>query len=97
VDDRLLDEIEARAGRTSPGPWEAFIFSDRNPHDQDFIRIGGLDDSQPDMYVQHWIGGERVLVPFDDIEFIASARQDIPALVAEVRRLRDALRSGEGQ
>jgi hypothetical protein len=48
------------------------------------------------MYVSHDRGGVDVLVPWQDIEFIAHARQDVPALVSEVRRLRAAAqRSGD--
>ena len=88
--DADLDVIENRAAAASAAPWEPFIFSDRNPNDEDFIRIGGLDDSQPDMYVVHDLGAAKVPVPWQDIEFIAHARQDVPALVSEIRRLRDA-------
>ena len=94
--DADLDAIERRAAAASAAPWEPFIFSDRNLNDGDFIRIGALDDSQPDMYVSHDRGGVDVLVPWQDIEIIAHARQDVPALVSEVRRLRAAAqRSGD--
>ncbi len=85
-----LDAIENRAAAATAAPWEPFIFSDRNPNDEDFIRIGGLDDSQPDMYVHHYLGATQVPVPWQDIEFIAHSRQDVPALISEVRRLRAA-------
>ena len=90
--DADLDAIENRAAAATAAPWEPFVFSDRNPNDEDFIRIGGLEDSQPDMYVHHWLGAAQVLVPWQDIEFIAHARQDVPALVSEIRRLRAAAR-----
>jgi hypothetical protein len=90
-----LDAIENRAAAASAGPWEPMIFSDRNPNDEDFIRVGGLDDSRPDMYVHHWLDAAQVLVPWQDIEFIAHARQDIPALVSEIRHLRAAAQRAE--
>lgn len=62
-----------------------------NPNDQDFIRIGGFDDSEPDMYVQYWIGATEVPVPAADLDFVTNAREDVPALVTEVRRLRALL------
>jgi hypothetical protein len=93
--DAELDAIENRATAASTAPWEPLIFSDRNPNDVDCIRIGGLDDSQPDMYVQHWLGGSQVLVPWQDLEFIAHSRQDFPALVLEIRRLRTVAQSGD--
>lgn len=73
-----LDAIEARASAASPGPW------------QRGNRIGGpateLDDAQvygPEMTIYDE-GGHG----WEDAEFIAHARTDVPALVAEVRRLR---------
>lgn len=46
-----LEVIIARAEAASPGPWEAVVFP--NPNDDDFIRVRGLDDDQPDLYLQH--------------------------------------------
>ncbi len=86
LNDAELEQIEERARRASPSPWEAFVFP--NPNDQDFIRIGGLDDAQPDMYIEQYIGATKLAVPASDFDFIAHARQDVPALVAEIRRLK---------
>ena len=94
MQDEELNEIEQRISRVRPGPWEAFVFTDRNPNDQDFIRIGGFDDSFPDMEVTQFLDGAHQSVPFQDLEFIAHSRQDVPALLAEVRRLREILGDG---
>ncbi len=53
----------------------------------DFIRVSE-DDAEPDMYVSRHT--ENGLVPASraDQEFIAHARQDVPRLVVEIRRLR---------
>jgi len=61
LSDAELDQIEERARRASPSPWEAFVFP--NPNDQDFIRIGGLDDAQPDMYIEQYVGATKMTVP----------------------------------
>ncbi|MFJ8010938.1 hypothetical protein [Streptomyces sp. NPDC096339] len=52
------------------------------------IRIGELDDSEPDMYVSR--ATERGLDPAGDhdLDFIGHARRDIPRLIAEIKRLR---------
>jgi hypothetical protein len=50
-----------------------------------FIRVGGLDDDEPDMYVSR----DSAPASIADKDFIAHARQDIPRLLAEVGRLRD--------
>lgn len=89
-----LDEIEQRAQAASPAPWEAFIEARDHTAGDDFIRIGGFDDAQPDMYIQHYLGANSVRVPAADLDFIAHARQDIPRLVAEIRRLRADNRGG---
>ncbi len=89
LSDTDLDEIERRADSASSGPWQSFI-EDRNHQSGDtFIRMGGEDPSVPDMYVQYSLPGlTTVRVPDADLDFIAGARQDVPRLVAEVRRLR---------
>ena len=50
----------------------------------DFIRVGGLRDDCPDMYVLH----ESQAAPTHDLDFVAHARQDIPRLLDEIERLR---------
>lgn len=76
-------EIEARCLKASPGPWTSYI--------------EGRDHESGCSFIMRGVGSERM----DDIElsgataadqdFIASARQDIPALVAEIRSLRALL------
>jgi hypothetical protein len=53
-----LEAIENRAEAAGAAPWEPFIFSDRNPNDEDFIRFGGLVETQPDMYAHHDLLGQ---------------------------------------
>jgi hypothetical protein len=55
----------------------------------DFIRVSESDD-EPDMYVSRAEAGAIRPASASDLNFIAAARQDIPALVAEIRRLRGA-------
>lgn len=86
LSDAELDQIEERARQASPSPWEAFVFP--NPNDQDFIRVGGLGDAQPDMYIEQYVGVNKLAISASDLDFIAHARQDVPALIAEIRRLR---------
>jgi hypothetical protein len=90
LSEQELDAMEARAAAATPGPWEAFVEGRDHLSGDDFIRTGGLDDAAPDMYVElSFPTAERpVPAPHQDLDFIAAARQDIPLLVAEVRRLR---------
>ena len=78
-----LDTIEQRANAATEGPWEA------SAHDHAAGDVPILDRTGhylvicPDCGVRG--GYERA-----DAEFIAHARSDVPALLAEVRRLRAA-------
>jgi hypothetical protein len=83
--DAELEVIEKRAAEATPGPWRA------GTHDK--IRLWVPYPDGP----AGW-ASERCLAimnehfSFDaDIQFIAHAREDVPALVAEVRRLRAEL------
>ena len=86
--DEELDAIQARAAAATPGPWEAFVEGRDHLAGDDFIRTGGLNDDAPDMYVDLFYGARKMPAPPADLDFIAAARQDIPRLIAEVRRLR---------
>ena len=88
--DEELDRIAARADASLPGPWEAFVEGRDHTSGDHFIRTGGLDDASPDMYVtlSSWNDEPPKPATPEVLDFIAAARQDIPRLVAEVRRLR---------
>lgn len=89
LSDEDLDAIEARCAAASPGPWTSFVEDRDHSAGDDFIRISDSDD-EPDMYVSRAEAGSIRPASPSDLDFIAAARQDIPALVAEIRRLRDA-------
>lgn len=69
-----LDEIEERAKRATPGPWTSFIEGRDHTSGSSFIRTAA-DDIE--------LSGATIA----DQDFIAHARQDIPALIAQLRRL----------
>jgi hypothetical protein len=88
-----LDAIEARANAASAGPWTycgcgkcAQVSMEKGPivmvgigaRDVSYTCGEGVDDAS------------RLL----NAEFCAHARQDVPALVAEVRRLRELVQVG---
>lgn len=81
-----LDAIEARANAATAGPWVQDLesFGHADVYTQDASMFGGTVHTHDDPYPR---GGFN---PAEDAAFIAAARQDVPALVAEVRRLRDA-------
>jgi len=70
-----LQEVLAKCTSTTPGPWISFIEGRDHDSGSSFIRTGENDIE---------LSGATDA----DQEFIASAKQDIPALVAEIIRLR---------
>jgi len=87
--DEELDAIEARSKAASPGPWRSFVEGRDHLGGDDFIRVSD-DSDEPDMYVIRAEAGATRPASVADQDFIAAARQDIPTLVAELRRLRSA-------
>jgi hypothetical protein len=85
-----LERIERLAAATLPGPWQSFVEGRDHWGGDDFIRTGGMDNTSPDMYVTLSYSDHERPKPADHavLDFIAAARQEIPRLVAEVRRLR---------
>ena len=83
MDIQELAEIESRCLAATKGPWQSFIEGRDHLSGDSFIRTGGMDNDSPDLYLA---GGT-----LHDQDFIAHARQDIPRLVAEVRKLQAQL------
>ena len=88
ISDAELDEIERRCTTASQAPWQSFIEGRDHAGGDNFIRVGGLDDDEPDMYVSRATSSGLVPASDADLDFISRARQDIPRLVEEIRRLR---------
>lgn len=78
-----LDRLEVAAQRATPAPWTPRLEDEPGQGVGSFIEVEGED--RPDMYV--WRGED--FAPAADVELIANARQDVPRLVMELRRLRD--------
>jgi hypothetical protein len=72
-----LDVIEARANAATPGPWFAAA--------EDVFRSANDPEYGP---VSSLVGGAEANHP-EDALFMAHAREDVPALVVEVRGHRD--------
>jgi hypothetical protein len=70
-----LDAIEARVNAAADGPWVA--------------ERGARPTQWPKDYVARPLRNRFRVGDEADAEFIAHARTDVPALVAEVRRLRE--------
>ena len=70
-----LSAIEARANAATAGPWRSIIEGRDQDSGSSFIMTEGED-----IYVSGATDADQ--------DFIAHARQDVPRLLAEVRRLR---------
>ena len=90
ITDDELRQILARAEASLGAPWESFVEGRDHTSGDDFIRTGGLDNASPDIYVtlSYWSDEPPTPAPSEVLDFIAAARQDVPRLVAEIRRLR---------
>jgi len=73
MDEKRLEAIEARTNAATPGPWEV------REHEGMYALAGPngwpIEDGNPDPAAPNFV-------------FVAHAREDVPDLVAEVRRLR---------
>jgi len=86
-----LKEIEERCNKATPGPWAWEIdrndnFDGNNPYELWATHAMSLGINSP---VAVGIGVVSEYQPEDDsdLKFIAAARQDIPLLIEEIRRL----------
>jgi hypothetical protein len=78
--DEYLQSVEDRAKAATPGPWVSFVEGRDHTSGSSFVRTAG-DDIE--------LSGASAA----DQDFIAHSRQDIPQLVAEIRRLREGMKS----
>lgn len=83
LSDEELDSIVSRLNATTPGPWRSFFEGRDHTSGDSFIRTGTQDIY---IHAEDYVGGGGHFCA--DQDFIAHARQDIPRLVAELRRLR---------
>jgi hypothetical protein len=76
LSNEMIDEIERRCSAATPSPWVPIVEARGQTVGTSFIQTGGEDI---------YLNGATLA----DYDFIAAARQDIPALIAEVRLLRE--------
>jgi hypothetical protein len=94
ITDEELDALERRADAATAGPWTSYIEGRNQGPGDSFIGTG--DPVQTDMYIHYleWPQDQQEANKqrlANDMDFIAAARQDVPRLVAEVRRLKKRL------
>ena len=74
-----LIEIEKRCNSASPGPWKAYIEGRDHTSGSNFIMTGSSENRGNDFEIDGAIP--------EDYDFIANAKQDIPKLLEEIKRL----------
>jgi hypothetical protein len=80
LDEAQLLAMEERAQAARPPPWRSFVEGRDHQSGSSFIMVGAGIARSDDIE----LSGATVA----DQDFIAHAREDVPALIAEVRRLR---------
>ena len=75
MDINEINDIKERCEKATPGPWKSYIEGRDHTSGSSFIRTAGEDI-------------ELTGATTNDQDFIAAARQDVPALIEEVYRLR---------
>lgn len=75
-----LQEIEKRCNNATKGPWKSMIEGRDHTSGDSFIMTGGED-----IYINNPLLDNNQ-------DFIANAKQDIPKLISEIRRLKRELK-----
>ncbi len=78
MDINEINDIKERCEKATPGPWKSYIEGRDHTSGSSFIRTAGEDI-------------ELTGATTNDQDFIAAARQDVPALIEEIYRLRQLL------
>ncbi|MFJ4681675.1 hypothetical protein [Kitasatospora sp. NPDC088783] len=91
--DTELDAMERRIAGATSGPWVPLLETRWGTGGASCIQVDpDVAEQDDEMYLRRFIGGQEVLGPdrqLDaDLDFIVAAREDMPRLIAEVRRLR---------
>jgi hypothetical protein len=90
MDEHSLQELERLERAATPGPWRSSIEGrDHTAGDSAIFTVPDPRQSDSDIYVSIRVhdGGWHPVAGADQ-DFIAAARNSIPALIAEIRRLR---------
>ena len=83
ISEEELQEIERRCSAARPGPWRSYVEGRDHFGGSNVIVVGDGTHLSVDI--------EPLGATTGDQDFMAAARHDVPRLLAEVRRLREAL------
>jgi hypothetical protein len=78
-----LAEIEKRWRNARGGPWKSFVEGRGHTSGSSFIKVGDSATRSDDI--------ELTGATVEDQDFIAAAKQDIPALIEEIKQLKRLL------
>jgi len=81
--DKDLEAIRARCEAASPAPWVSYVEGRDHTSGSSFIMTGEGENRGNDI--------ELSGATTEDQDFIAHARQDVPRLLDEIKRLRNLL------
>lgn len=88
-----LAAMERRIAAAAPAPWHEWLETRDCTGGESYIVVTPDSDEDNEIYFSRFVGGRELKSPnaeLDaDIDFIAHARQDMPRLIAEIRRLRE--------
>jgi hypothetical protein len=88
----VLSEIKARVAQSTPGPWHPAKAGSKVWDESVDYTSEAEDDSILDEKNREILGSsEWIRVKWEDLEFMAHARDDVEKLIAEVERLRAIL------
>ena len=83
ISKEYLDEVRKRCNAATSGPWISIIEGRDQPLGGDSFIQRGVNGADDDLYLS---GGT-----IEDQDFVAHARQDVPALLGEIERLQKLL------
>lgn len=85
--DNEIKEIEDRCKLTTPGPWKSLV-EGRDIESGDSFIMTGISDGEEIWSKNRGADFYLTGTTTADQDFIAHARQDIPKLIAEIKRLK---------
>jgi hypothetical protein len=85
-----LQIIKSRCNTTSIAPWVASIEGRDHESGSSFI-MTGIPAGEDIWQTKRGVDLEIIGATNADLDFIANARQDIPALIAEIEKLRNII------
>jgi hypothetical protein len=84
----ILRELERLSDAADPPPWRAMIEGRDHTSGDDFIMVGEIPDRREDISVlRDYAKPARA----EELDVIAAARNALPLLIEEIRRLRGAI------